>query len=332
MGATRKGRMAYMDLAKFMAIALVCIGHAYYLGLESESTVFPVIYSFHMSLFMMMCGFFSSSSYTLPLKEFLLKKCKQLLVPSITVSVSLAALAALTGASYVQELYGGVWFLKSLFVCYIVTYIGKALLPNDVLACAITSLLLLIMPYGGSLMINYYLLFFWAGYFLKKYYSIYDMHITIFTIISLMIFILFVLLDKAHEVDKVTLQALKTQPLYILTEYVIGLAGALACLGICRYICFIAGKFILIEKLVTIGKYTLGIYVVQTFVLERLAVSIDILHITETSAIADFLLIPTIGIFFTLLSYYIVRMTCQEKWVNILVYGGQYSKGQIDTQ
>lgn len=74
-------RIEYLDLVKFFAICLVCIGHSYAKVPTLESSVCPIIYSFHMPLFMLVCGYFSVHSLELPTKELLLKKGKQLLLP-----------------------------------------------------------------------------------------------------------------------------------------------------------------------------------------------------------------------------------------------------------
>lgn len=319
-----KQRIIYLDFAKFLAITLVCIGHAYYFGDELQSKIRPIIYSFHMSLFMTMCGFFSHSSFLLPFKNFLIKKCKQLLVPSVVGSLLLATIAYTNGG--VRELYGGVWFLKCLFACYIVVYISKKVIRNDVTACAISSIAMLAIPYGGSLMINYYLLFFWTGYFLRKHYQWYDKHTKLITFLSLIVFALLILLGKGHVVDKVTLQAIISMPTYIVTEYIVGLSGSMLCLGICKTVCSIASPSKIIDELSNMGKYTLGIYVVQIFVLERLAVAIPCFQVSEIGVLEDLVILPIIGIVFTFISYYIVRLTLRIRWVNILFYGGQYSQ------
>lgn len=320
-----KQRIIYLDLAKFVAITLVCVGHAYYFGDVMQSRIRPIIYSFHMSLFMTMCGFFSHNSFLLPFKKILIKKCKQLLVPSVVGSLLLAAIAYANGGGYVRELYGGAWFLKCLFACYIVVYISKKVFRNDVAACAISSIAMLAIPYGGSLMINYYLLFFWTGYFLRKHYQWYDKHTKLITYLSLIVFTLLILLGKGHAVDKVTLQTIISMPTYIVTEYVVGLAGSMLCLGICKTVCSIASPSKLIGYLSNIGKYTLGIYVVQIFVLERLAVAIPFFHLSEIGVLEDWVLLPVVGIIFTFISYYIVRFTSRSQWVNNMFYGGQYS-------
>lgn len=320
-----KQRIIYLDFAKFLAITFVCIGHAYYFGGEMQSKVRPIIYSFHMSLFMTMCGFFSHSSFLLPFKHFLIKKCKQLLVPSVVGSLLLAALAYAGGGGYIREFYGGVWFLKCLLACYAVSYVSKKVFRSDVATCVVSSMAMLAIPYGGSLMINYYLLFFWTGYFLRKHYQWYDKYTKLITYLSLIVFTLLILLGKGHAVDKVTLHAIMSMPTYIITEYIVGLAGSMLCLGICKTVCSIASPSKMIDELSNMGKYTLGIYVVQIFVLERLAVAIPCFQVSEIGVLEDFVILPIIGIVFTFISYCIVRFTSRIRWVNNLLYGGQYA-------
>lgn len=320
-----KQRIVYLDFAKFLAITFVCIGHAYYFGEELQSRIRPIIYSFHMSLFMTMCGFFSHSSFLLPFKNFVIKKSKQLLVPSVVGSLLLAALAYAGGGGYIREFYGGVWFLKCLLACYVVSYVSKKVFRSDVAACVVSSMAMLAIPYGGSLMINYYLLFFWTGYFLRKHYQWYDKYTKLITYLSLIVFTLLILLGKGHAVDKVTLHAIMSMPTYIITEYIVGLAGSMLCLGICKTVCSIASPSKMIDELSNMGKYTLGIYVVQIFVLERMAVAVPFFHVHHVGALEDFVLLPVVGIVFTFISYYIVRLTSRIRWVNNMFYGGQYA-------
>lgn len=79
-------RIEYLDLVKFIAILLVCIGHWYAKVPALDSSLNPIIYSFHMPLFMLVCGYFSVKALELPVRELLIKKGNsylflQLLVP-----------------------------------------------------------------------------------------------------------------------------------------------------------------------------------------------------------------------------------------------------------
>ena len=82
-----KDRIAYLDFVKFVAILLVCVGHCYVMTPDLDSIVRPIIYSFHMLLFMLMCGYFSSRSLEIPIKSLFVKKSKQLLLPVISCTI-----------------------------------------------------------------------------------------------------------------------------------------------------------------------------------------------------------------------------------------------------
>lgn len=48
-------RIEYLDLVKFFAICLVCIGHSYAKVPTLESSVCPIIYSFHFLFWFVLC-------------------------------------------------------------------------------------------------------------------------------------------------------------------------------------------------------------------------------------------------------------------------------------
>ena len=51
-------RIVYLDVVKFIAIWLVCIGHSYSIvTMKHSSILYQWIYSFHMPLFMLVSGY-----------------------------------------------------------------------------------------------------------------------------------------------------------------------------------------------------------------------------------------------------------------------------------
>lgn len=82
-----KDRVVYLDLVKFVAILLVCIGHCYAMAPSILSVVRPVIYSFHMPLFMLVCGYFSFNSLELSFSKLISKKFCQLLIPVLSCTI-----------------------------------------------------------------------------------------------------------------------------------------------------------------------------------------------------------------------------------------------------
>lgn len=72
---TEKKRIAYLDLTKLWAIFLVCMGHAFtMLSVGPSALPCRMLYTFHMALFMLMCGFFSHHALTMPFGAFVKKK------------------------------------------------------------------------------------------------------------------------------------------------------------------------------------------------------------------------------------------------------------------
>lgn len=80
-------RIIYLDLVKFVAIVLVCIGHCYAMAPTMQSIVNQIISSFHMPLFMLVCGYFSFNSLELSFSKLISKKLCQLLIPVLSCTI-----------------------------------------------------------------------------------------------------------------------------------------------------------------------------------------------------------------------------------------------------
>ena len=82
----QKKRIDALDLLKSLAIFLVIWGHViqHCLSLNpGDEPVYRVIYTFHMPLFMVLCGFFSWNSMKMGFWGMLKKKMLAILLPSI---------------------------------------------------------------------------------------------------------------------------------------------------------------------------------------------------------------------------------------------------------
>lgn len=318
-----KERIVYLDLAKFVAITLVCVSHCYFLT-DINNPVCWIISSFYMPLFMLMCGFFSKSSFQLSIKDFLKKKSIQLLIPAIVCSILSCLILTMFGKPLLnwRELYGSVWFLKTLFACYLVVFLIKKVISQDWLACLISSILLIVLPFGYTLMISYLLLFFWTGFFIRKNYTEYQKNIESITFVSGIVFVLLCILGFAHPQVAFKLYTVLEEPLMCLTQYVVALAGSLLILGICFYISEWIKHTTLVTSLSKVGQYTLGIYVVQTIILERLF--LNVVHFDYYTSITNYFVIPLLGIFFCFISYGLVLLLRKNSHVNMFFFGNQY--------
>ena len=314
-------RIEYLDLVKFFAICLVCIGHSYAKVPTLESSLCPIIYSFHMPLFMLVCGYFSVHSLELPTKELLLKKGKQLLLPALSCTM-LSFL--LYGGHISDEIVGCVWFLKTLFICYLIARICRWCRMPIALNFFISWLVLLVIPYGGTLQINFLYSYFIIGYLLHKWQdTIYRYRLSLF-ICSVLFFICSVSLHWAVPCVKVDLYFLLHSPMSFVRQLFVGLSGSIVVVGMCEIIDYFVKQKEAIHKYIAylsvVGRFTLGIYVVQTFLLER---SFPILPIVEVKPyLIDYIVVPIIGFMVCVVCYYVVKLTKQIKLMNTLFYGG----------
>ena len=81
-----------------------------------------------------------------------------------------------------------VWFLKCVFLCYLVGFLSIRLFRNVWLAALVTVVLSGILPYGGVANFNFMLPMFWVGYACKLNQSLLDRHRKWFLGISLVAF------------------------------------------------------------------------------------------------------------------------------------------------
>ena len=223
---------------------------------------------------------------------------------------------------------GCVWFLKTLFVCYLIARFVKCVKIPIEITFPLSWVILLIIPFGGTLMINFLYFYFCVGYLIHKYLDYLQIYKVSLFGISLVFFIVAVCLHWANPSEKVDINLLMYNPSKFVVQVFVGLSGSIVVIGICELIYKLFGKRQRVGKILsyfsTIGRYTLGIYVVQTFIIERLITAyIKLNEAFISPAFTDIIFIPLIGSALCLVCYYVVRITQPIKIINILFYGGQ---------
>lgn len=128
--ATKK-RIAHLDLLKCFAIFMVLMGHCiqYFISGEYYNKVgYRIIYSFHMPLFMTLCGYFAWGSTKLTVAKFIKKKFYQLILPAF-LFVGIETIFKNWGGykSVCLSAFWSFWFLKCAFICYCLFYIATRL-------------------------------------------------------------------------------------------------------------------------------------------------------------------------------------------------------------
>lgn len=116
-------RYAHVDIARGIAILLVVLGHCFQ---SSDVALNRVILSFHMPLFFFLSGVFAKTETVETILGGAFLKAKKLLIPQITLSITIILLKGAIWLSEGNSLndFGflacfGFWFLPVLFLCSI---------------------------------------------------------------------------------------------------------------------------------------------------------------------------------------------------------------------
>ena len=194
------------------------------------------------------------------------------------------------------------------------------------MAYIISWIVLLLIPYGSTLQMNFLYFYFIVGYLFHKWQSrIMKFRLGIF-VISLLFFIYSINCHWAIPCKRVDLMFLLQSPQLFVIQLFTGLCGSLTIVGVCSLV----DKFVksnsfgheILLGLSLIGRYTLGIYVVQTFLLEKSLPTFNEGLSFINSGLMDYLFIPLVGFVICIVCYFIVRFTQQVKLINTLFYGG----------
>ena len=147
-------RIQSIDILKLFAMFLVIWGHCVQFMLTSDyldEPAFVYIYSFHLPLFFMISGLFVHGQEFTPSScgQQLLVKARQLLLPCLSwgllMSAGNLAQSLLSGTpsanSLIDTLVNNFWFLKSLFVCFLLWYVSITILRRRWLALIVSLLI-----------------------------------------------------------------------------------------------------------------------------------------------------------------------------------------------
>lgn len=152
----RKYRIGYVDLGKCFAIWLVLWGHAMTQLMPSHdldnNPAFVWLYSFHMPMFMMMSGLFARKALRQTFLQLVWSKFKQLIVPSLIFGAIWLAVdkpqelmhgdALGIGLRVAKHFATCYWFLKSLFLCFVIGWIISRCRMRYIVVIAIIGILL----------------------------------------------------------------------------------------------------------------------------------------------------------------------------------------------
>lgn len=346
-----KKRIVYFDLLKAFAIFLVIWGHAikHLMDVDSHGVVaFNVIYSFHMPLFMTIVGFFAASSLKSHPWEFLKHKFKQLLLPAfvwITIFTLLAFVllppmyhvAGIT--EYVKNMIFQLWFLKSAFFCYLIFYIPQWLLGKFKLSHRMFwgLLISLIVSQAFPLMkVNAMFIPFLAGVVINRYQPLIYKNWILFFITGIALYvIMYFTTDCGLHLKEMSaiksdllhgnLYALKDLAENQIVHIALGVSATVALVALFYGLFKAAGNNAWVSYLSEAGRSTLGIYILQTFILEQ--VMLAYVNIQGISNIAASMVVcPLISFVILDLSLSIIRLIRRNETTSYWLLGVSKSK------
>jgi len=342
-----KSRIQYLDYIKAFAIFCVVWGHSIQHISRNDyfaNPVFEFIYSFHMPLFVIISGYFFRSSLKLTFGKLLVKKFSQLILPIITwtfliclfdvylrihVGHRTVTVGWLTRI-YAYE-YGNLfWFLKCLFYCYLIAWVALKMLKNEWLAGVLAILVFSFIVPASSSVLRFLLPYFWVGVLLQKYLYLIERHNLKILSVTFMMFVVMLFFWKGqYTIYKTGMNNLIDFTNFsfhfdnwqiTLFRFLIGLAGSIFFITLIKNL----GKLNLtgFNLLSIIGQYTMEIYVLQRFILERITYPWNVAPMN--SWIYTWLFTPFITLIVIAGCYLLAKMIERNKVLNLCLLGKTY--------
>lgn len=308
-------RLITFDFLKFIAIFMVLWGHAlqyFFSGNYYDNMLYRIIYSVHMPLFMTILGFFAAKLNNIEAREALRKKFRQLVLPTLTFGILYCILDCYLNHWGVNIILGKYiycfWFLKSAMLCCLLYILSRYFkYPVSYFGIIITLLLSqCIILFKVNLMYPCFIM----GVVLKKNYEYVKNKTKALTIFSCLFYLVLLYFWNASfwvipEINgKFIYNPFRVQFLSLYRIYyriILGFVGSLFFLCLTEMIfknLWHKGK--LITCISFVGQETLGIYLLQVFILERMA-PYYLQTRFEESFLFDFVITPLISIFIMVL-------------------------------
>jgi fucose 4-O-acetylase-like acetyltransferase len=336
-------RIEFIDALKGFAIFCVLWGHSlqYLRGNYDffHNPAFEFIYSFHMPLFFVISGFFFVSSLKLNIKDFLLKKGKQLLLPCFSWGFIFAMLYVAAKIYHNTEINYGLlfqnyfsprswfWFLRELFISYCLAYFSLRILKKQWLACLLSVCFVLFAPFCG--LQRFLLPMFWFGIFLKNNYQIFVKYSKWILLVSAVVFtICLAFWDGSYTMYITPFKIFRFKELtftltnidIVLFRVAIGIVGSMFWFVLFLKIYKNNRFFSLFSQA---GAFTMGIYILHVTILERFINRLmDLPNINIW--IYNFLFTPLVAILVGIICIFLIKLLSKSKFSGMVLFGQNY--------
>ncbi|PKM93726.1 MAG: hypothetical protein CVU84_14180 [Firmicutes bacterium HGW-Firmicutes-1] len=341
-----ENRDIFIDYLKGLAIFLVVWGHTIQFALDSSidfflNPVFIVIYSFHMPLFMFVSGYlFMYSIKNRDIKTLIKSKFFQLIIPIITwsfvyktlyfvvnyyrsngISLYQQVMEYLIG--YLKDLPEEFWYLWVVFYCTIIVSIIQRYFKDKLIAYFAIFAILLILPDNYILLLLKFMYpYFVAGYLFHKNKGKELSCIKDIKPLAMLAFPILLFFWKKDFYVYTTGMSLyvgvfRYRVFIILYRYLTGFVGVVFVMEVVKT----SLKYLTIKGVTYIGKYTLGIYIIQYYLTYRLYVLPD--FIADNQIIYNMVFTPVISIVIIIISLIAIKILQKTRITNRLFLGSR---------
>lgn len=302
-----------IDIIKGLTICFVFLGHAIqFSNIESfiDNPFWKLIYSFHMPLFAFLSGmFFLDSAKRKTFSAFLRKKSIRLILPCITWVTITSIIYTIyeliinhQNLSRIKEYWNFLiyletfWFLTSIFLCQIYTYLILKISKNKVIRVILLSIFI-ILPFRGHTIFIYP--FFIMGILFTYYNGLFNKYRNIIFLISIIGFIICFSFWKGEYTCYFTPAKylgvrnleLYWDNIFIGTErFFIGLFGSISFILLVKLFFHESTQNKLCSFLTILGNKTLELYIIQHYTLELIFSSFNLNFPIEVSLLFSILL------------------------------------------
>lgn len=333
-----QNRLYAFDILKAFACFLVVWGHVVQYGMNTYSFDNPVlkfIYSFHMSLFMVLCGYFSESSMNLSFLMICKKKFCSLLLPCISWGFILVVMILLVHYSenkirdifyYVNTFWVSFWFLKSLFICYILAWICFNTTLSIVFTLVFTIIMSQLLPiFNIALMYPCFLIGIKLRTWLDNNFFVKILPLYLFLYIGLFLACKNQYLEISTEIYYIQYSHFYKLIFLRVFKLLFGVSAALFFVVLARkYLWGIRpGGSRLVDIIIQFGKKTLAIYIVHTILVAYFMNKLIKIELSNFF-IYNFLVTPVISFFVIIVSIYLILFLNKNRRVSSLLFGSNY--------
>lgn len=330
----RDSRIQAFDVAKCVGMWLVCTCHCYYMTIRNQSMLNLAVVSVAMPLFMTVCGFFSHSAMRMNLRHLVMRKLLPLVVPVVACCVCYALLALLWGsftvASLAEVAVSCLWFLRALAVILCVAWLALRLPVPHWLGALLSVVALLALPGGSAWQMNYLIILFWVGYYLRLHYDYVRHHMAWLAQASVGVYVISAITGFVHGQYHFSHWMIVNFPFALMAQVVVGVSGSLAVISLSHLLSGRVGDGALVTAMARVGRYTLGIYLVQTILLQYVGYHYALARSMEWAAtlplwLADYVVTPLMGALTLIICYLITRLIARSRVLSRILFGTSYS-------